>query len=171
MATNINSASINNTTGVSGNIVNVGIAANSVFTGTSVNSILTGITASAYNTYPGIGSSAQHSSGITVSNHQSSCISVKNANNQEIVRLNKDGSITWDNGIDIDAAADAFSKSLQLGAERSAGITHGVKQRMRDIVFEELIQLARIKGTLDVTELTYIHSAAKIMDKLKGGYE
>ena len=34
-----------------------------------------------------------------------------------------------------------------------------------------LLELARIKGTLDATELTYMHSAAKIMDKLKGGYE
>ena len=100
-----------------------------------------------------------------------SAISVTNSNNKEIVRLNKDGSVTWADEINVDEAANAFSKSLQLGAERSAGITAGVKQRMRDTIFEEMIEMAKVKGTLTADELTYMLSAAKIMDKLKGGYE
>lgn len=91
-----------------------------------------------------------------------------NSSNKEIVRLNKDGSVTWADEINIDDAADAFSKSMQLGVERMAGITYGVKQRMRDAVFEELIDMASAKGTLSVDDLTYLHQAAKIMDKLKG---
>jgi hypothetical protein len=100
-----------------------------------------------------------------------STVAFHNGSNQEVVRLNKDGSVTWASGINIDDAADAFAKSIQLGAERSAGITAGVKQRMRDTIFEEMIEMAKIKGTLDADELTYMLSAAKIMDKLKGKYE
>jgi len=100
-----------------------------------------------------------------------STIIFNNNNNQEIVRLNKDGSVTWSKDVDVDAAADAFGKSLQLGAERSVGITQGVKQRMRDTIFEEMIELAKIKGSLNADDLTYMLSAAKIMDRLKGGYE
>lgn len=115
---------------------------------------------------------SNYASGYTISTQQpTSTIVFNNNNNQEIVRLNKDGSVTWANGINVDEAADAFSKSLQLGGERSVGITQGVKQRMRDTVFEEIIELARIKGTLNANDLTYMLSAAKIMDKLKGGYE
>ena len=101
----------------------------------------------------------------------SSTITLFNGSNQEIVRLNKDGSVTWSKDINVDEAAEAFSKSLQLGGERSAGITQGVKQRMRDTIFEEMIELAKVKGTLTADDLTYMLSAAKIMDKLKGGYE
>jgi hypothetical protein len=89
-------------------------------------------------------------------------------NNKEIVRLNKDGSVTWANGIEVDEAADAFARSIGQGAERSAGITYGVKQRMRDAVFEELIDMAKSKGSLTADDLTYLHQSAKIMDKLKG---
>lgn len=39
---------------------------------------------------------------------------------------------------------------------------------MRDTVFEEMISLAKEKGSLTVEDLTYLHTAAKIMDKLKG---
>ena len=48
------------------------------------------------------------------------------------------------------------------------GITYSVKQRMRDAVFEELIDMANTKGILSVDDLTYLHQSAKIMDKLKG---
>jgi hypothetical protein len=43
-----------------------------------------------------------------------------------------------------------------------------VKQRMRDAVFEELIDMAKSKGSLTADDLTYLQQAAKIMDKLKG---
>jgi hypothetical protein len=90
------------------------------------------------------------------------------SSHKEIVRLNPDGSVTWADGINVPEASQAFERSLRLGAERSAGITYGVKQRIRDAVFEELIEMANSKGTLSVDDLTYLHQAAKIMDKLKG---
>ncbi len=77
-------------------------------------------------------------------------------------------SVYWSKDIDIDEAATAFGKSIQLGAEISVGITYGVKQRMRDVVFEEIISMAQEKGSITAEELTYLHKAAKIIDKLKG---
>lgn len=105
---------------------------------------------------------------ITSSNYNSSAISISSAAGKEIVRLNKDGSVTWNDTVDIDEAATAFAKSISIGAEMSAGITYAVKQRMRDAVFDELIEMAKDKGSLTADDLTYLHKAAKIMDKLKG---
>jgi len=93
----------------------------------------------------------------------------KPANNQEIVRLNTDGSVTWANGIDVDAAAEAFGHSLQMGAELKAGISKSVKLKMRDSVFEDLINIAKEKGSLTADDLTYLLEASKIVEKLKGG--
>ena len=90
-------------------------------------------------------------------------------NGQEIVRLNRDGSVTWANGIDVDAAAEAFGKSLTYSAELKAGITQGVKLRMRDSVFETLINIAKEKGPLSADDLTYLLESSKIIEKLKGG--
>ena len=95
----------------------------------------------------------------------------KPSNNQEIVRLNIDGSVTWASEIDIDAAAEAFGQSLQMGAEMKAGISKSVKLRMRDSVFEDLIGIAKEKGSLTAEDLTYMLEASKIVEKLKGGYE
>ncbi len=95
-------------------------------------------------------------------------ISVYDKDGKEIVRLEPDGTVVWSKDIDIDEAAAAFGKSIQLGAEISAGITYGVKQRMRDVVFEEIISMAQEKGSITAEELTYLHKAAKIIDKLKG---
>ena len=96
------------------------------------------------------------------------CITVYGPTNVEIVRLNNDGSVTWANGIDVDEAASAFARSLSQGGELAAGITYAVKQRMRDKVFEEMIEMAKDKGSITADDLTYLHQAAKIMDKLKG---
>lgn len=98
----------------------------------------------------------------------SNVVTFHGSNNKEIVRLNKDGSVTWDNGINVDEAAEAFSRSMSLGGELAAGITYGVKQRMRDTVFEEIISIAREKGNISLEDLQYLHQAAKIVDKLKG---
>jgi len=95
-------------------------------------------------------------------------ISLQN-NGQEIVRLNRDGSVTWANGIDVDAAAEAFGKSLTYSAELKAGISKGVKLRMRDSVFETLINIAKEKGPLSADDLTYLLESSKIIEKLKGG--
>ena len=90
---------------------------------------------------------------------------------KELVRLNKDGSVTWSKEIDVDEAAAAFARSINLGAEMMAGITQGVKHRMRDSVFNDLIEIAREKGSLSADDLTYLLSAAKIVEKLKGPKE
>ncbi len=87
---------------------------------------------------------------------------------KELVRINFDGSVTWADGIQIDAAAAALSRSLGQSAEIRAGITHGVKLRMRDSVFETLIGIARDKGSLSADDLTYLLESSKIIEKLKG---
>jgi len=92
-------------------------------------------------------------------------------NNGTIVTLNKDGTVTWAQDITVDEAAEAFGKSLSLGAEVAVGITAGVKCRMRDSVFNDLIQLAKEKGSLNAEELTYLLQASKIVEKLKGAKE
>lgn len=92
--------------------------------------------------------------------------------NSEIVRLDSDGSVKWANNvIDIDAAAEAFANSLTLGAEHMAGITQSVKYKMRDSVFEDLINIAKEKGQLTAEDLTYLLEASKIVEKLKGPKE
>ena len=102
-------------------------------------------------------------------NHQPStnAIAFYGGNNTEIVRLNRDGTVVWANGIDLDAA-EAFTRAFTLGAELSAGITDGVKSRMRDSVFEDLIAVAKEKGSLSVDELTFLYEGTKIMEKLRG---
>jgi len=113
----------------------------------------------------GIAGTAMGSFTITPPNH----IITLSSNNQEIVRLNLDGSVTWANGVNIDAAAESFGQSLQMGAEMRAGVSKAVKLRMRDSVFEDLINIAKEKGSLTAEDLTYLLEASKIVEKLKGG--
>jgi hypothetical protein len=89
-------------------------------------------------------------------------------NTNEIVRLERDGTVIWGDTIDIDAAAESFSKSLTMGSELAAGITYATKLRMRDTVFEEIISIAKSKGPLSVEDLTYLLQSSKIVEKLKG---
>jgi hypothetical protein len=88
---------------------------------------------------------------------------------KEIVKLNLDGSVEWANGIDIDAAAEAFGRSLTLATEQKAGVNQRVKLEMRDSVFNDLINIAKEKGSLTAEDLTYLLEASKIVEKLKGG--
>jgi hypothetical protein len=87
---------------------------------------------------------------------------------KEIVRINLDGSITWPNGIDEEEGAKAFSQSVMVGAEMAAGINQKVKLAMRDSVFEDLIEIAKEKGSLTAEDLTFLLQASKIVEKLKG---
>jgi len=103
--------------------------------------------------------------------NSASVVSFYNNSNTEIVRLNKDGTITWGNGINVDEAAEAFGRAVSLGAEMQAGITAGAKRRMRDSVFLDLIGIANEKGSLTADDLTYLLEASKIIEKLKGGKE
>jgi hypothetical protein len=96
-------------------------------------------------------------------------ISLMDGQGKQIVKLNEDGTVTWAAGIQIDEAADAFGKSFNLGAERKVGITNRVKSQMRDSVFNDLIDIAKIKGSLSAEDLQYLLSASKIVEKLKGG--
>lgn len=102
------------------------------------------------------------------SGYQSNLI-FNSSNNQEIVRLNADGTITWANGYQVDEAAEHFGKMLKVGAEMAVGITARVKRDMRDSVFEDLIEIAKSKGALSAEDLTYLLNASKIVEKLKGG--
>ena len=86
----------------------------------------------------------------------------------EVVRLNPDGTVTWANGIKVDEAAEAFAKSITVGAELAAGLTESVKKQMRDTLFEEIIEIAKEDGPLSAEQLTFMHKSSKIMDKLKG---
>jgi hypothetical protein len=92
-------------------------------------------------------------------------------NQGEIVRMNRDGSIVWSSEININEAAEAFAKSMYLGAEIQSGITKNAKLRMRDSVFEDLITIAKEKGSLSADDLTYLLEASKIVEKLKGEKE
>lgn len=98
-------------------------------------------------------------------------VTVWSSSNKEIVRLNADGSVIWNGEIDVDAAAEAFGRALTMGAELSAGITKRVKRKMRDSIFEDIISIAKEKGSLTADDLTYLLEASKIVEKLKGGRE
>lgn len=89
-----------------------------------------------------------------------------NSPTKEIVRICSDGSVKWNDEIQIDAAAEALSKSLKLGVEIAAGITSRVKKEIRNSVFEDLITLAKEKGTLTADDVEYALRCCKIMDKL-----
>lgn len=93
------------------------------------------------------------------------------ASQSEIVRLNLDGTVVWANGIKIDEAARAFARVLTDGAELRAGITQAVKLRMRDSVFNDIIALARERGSLTADDLTFMLEASKMVEKLKGPNE
>lgn len=104
----------------------------------------------------------------TIPNHKMSPLIINGQGNTELVRLNHDGTVTWADTINVDEAAKAFGQVLTLSVENSAGLTYAVKQRMRDTVFEEIISMAKDRGSLTADDLTYLHQAAKIIDKLKG---
>lgn len=95
-------------------------------------------------------------------------VSYTDVNGKEIVRINLDGSVTWADGIREDEASKAIAGAMHLATEMKAGITQGVKLRMRDSVFEDLINIAKQKGSLTADDLTYLLEASKIVEKLKG---
>lgn len=86
---------------------------------------------------------------------------------KEIVRLEKDGQVKWAADINVDEAAEAFARSIALGAEMVAGINQRVKIEIKNQVFEEIISIAQEKGSLTAEDLTYLLRASKIVEKLK----
>lgn len=87
---------------------------------------------------------------------------------KEIVTLTKDGRVEWADGIRIDEASESFAKALTISSELVAGIDKRVKSDMRNSVFNDLISIAKDKGSLTADDLTYLLEASKIMEKLKG---
>ena len=132
--------------------------------------------------YPHVGAqgSGGISNGIITSNYVTSAmnsitmlqppnvISIKGLNNKDIVTIENDGTVTWAGDIDVDEAAEAFGRVLSLSTEMRSGITSGVKSRIRDSVFEDLISIARDKGSLTAEDLTYLLRSSKIIENLKG---
>jgi hypothetical protein len=95
---------------------------------------------------------------------------LQNFTGKEIVKLTQEGKVIWtDPEMNEDEAAQAFGRSMQYSAELKAGITKTVKSQMRDTVFEEIINIAKQKGSLTADDLTYLLEASKIIEKLKGG--
>jgi hypothetical protein len=100
---------------------------------------------------------------------KSDIVRFSNSAGKEIVRLTQEGKVIWaDPEMNEDEAAQAFTRSLEVSAELKAGITKAVMVRIRDSVFEEIINIAKQKGTLTADDLTYLLEASKIMEKLKG---
>lgn len=87
-------------------------------------------------------------------------------NSKEIVRIEVSGKVIWANGVDVDEAAQAFAKSMHIGAEMAAGLTEYAKRAIRDKLFAEIIDFAKEKGPLSAHDLQYIFDATKIMEKL-----
>ena len=132
-----------------------------------------GITASGYNNsnYTYTYNNNLQTGNITFHTPKSSLLSISDTNNKELVRMDNDGTVIWGSTMNIDEAAEAFGKTLTLGAEISAGITKRVKLEMRDSVFNDLIDIAKEKGSLTADDLSYLLKASKIVEKLKGGKE
>jgi hypothetical protein len=176
-----------NTTGTAGSTVSVGTTHNASYSntvianaayaaGNAAGQVLynNGTVGTTYtNAQPGFGAAFGYTmSGTTMAyKSPSTVLSLYGTNNKELVKIEKDGTVKWAEDATVDEAATAFAKTLAMGVERSAGITYGVKQRMRDAVFEEMISMAKEKGSLTSDDLTYLWQAAKIMDKLKGATE
>jgi len=100
----------------------------------------------------------------------SDILTISNHSGKELVRLTHEGKVVWaDPEMNEEEAAQAFGRALSYSAELKAGITKQVKATMRDNIFEEIINIAKTKGSLTVDELTYMYEASKIMEKLKGG--
>ncbi len=107
---------------------------------------------------------------VTYNFPQTDILKLQNTSGKEIVKLTHEGRVIWaDLEMNEDEAAQAFSRSMQYSAELKAGITKAVKTKMRDTVFEEIISIAKQKGSLNVDDLTYLLEASKIIEKLKGG--
>jgi hypothetical protein len=86
---------------------------------------------------------------------------------KEIVRIEKDGTVKWADDVDINAAAQALSTALNISTEQKAQITQRVKQQIRDDVFNQIIDMAKVKGVLTADELTFMFESSKIIEKLQ----
>jgi hypothetical protein len=90
------------------------------------------------------------------------------ADGRELVRLTATGKVEWAKDIDVDSAAEAFARTLILGSEVAVGIKTAAKLRIRDSIFEDIINIAKVRGPLSVDDLTFMLESSKIVEKLKG---
>lgn len=157
------------------------------FTGTisgvsspSTNSISTGqlTTGASYNGTYSLPTASWQSASYTISSTPNYTTASRSGNSvvifhddlgNKIVSLEANGDVIWHKPDAINEAAEAFSKSIKLGAEIQTKITKSVKLNMRDSVFNSLIEIAKDKGPLSADELTSLLEASKIIEKLKGG--
>jgi hypothetical protein len=119
----------------------------------------------AHGTYVGTG---VHNAGFNTAT--ADIIRLHDLTGKEIVKLTQTGEVIWaDPGMNENEAAQAFSRSLEYSGELKAGVSKSVKSRMRDTVFEEIIKIAKQKGSLTADDLTYLLEASKIIERLKSG--
>lgn len=104
---------------------------------------------------------------LTISKMPSNIISI-NGHSGPIVVVKQDGTIEWPNGVDITAAAEAFSTCLRVGTELSAGINKAVKQRMKDQCRQGLKEYAELHGPLSVEDIERYFQEEKVFDILQG---
>ncbi len=124
------------------------------------------ITVSPSNTvYNGVGTWQTTYSGIQNRGNE---VILCNTVGAEILRVNLNGDVIWASHIKIDEAAQALATAMSLGVEFSAGFKNNLKGKIRDRVFEEIINMSKESGFLTTKELTNIFEASKIMEKLKG---
>lgn len=94
-------------------------------------------------------------------------ISIRSGN-KEIVKITSSGEVIWADGIKMDEAAKAFSDSIYVGLEMKSGITEATKSRVRNAVFEELIEIADEQGgSISSEDLKYFLKANIMVDKIK----
>lgn len=139
--------------------------ANNIFSGTTYTAGAGSAGVSTYTGYTGTYTNAQWAKpSITTT---SSALTVNDNNGKELVKLDYNGNVIWADSVNIDGAAEAFAKSITVGAEMAANITYAMKQRVRDAVFDELETMIQEKGVITTLDLTYLREAAKIIDRLK----
>jgi len=95
-------------------------------------------------------------------------LTIYSAAGKELVRLNKDGSVEWAPEVDVNEASRQFEKMLNFSVENKLGISHALKCKIRDQVFEDVIRFAKEKGALTADDLTFMLESSKIIEKLKG---
>lgn len=95
-------------------------------------------------------------------------IKIYNKDGFTLLTVDYDGKVTWHDGIQIDEAVEAFSQVIWLSAEQTSRVTSAVKRKIRDKIFEELLEIAKEHGTLTAEDVEYTYKCCKIMDKLNG---
>lgn len=94
-------------------------------------------------------------------------ITFLHSNGSEIVKLSSEGDIEWNNGINIDAAARAFSTAIQLGLEQKANVQKGTRRRQSEM-WQAVIDASAEKGFLTTEDLQSMKDHVIIVDILKG---